>query len=191
MSLLWDALQLLRWSGRRMKLYLRIRYLRRRGFRIGANAIILGKCTFTGRLTVEDGAVVSGCDLDGRGGVTVHAHAFLVECRVITADHNLESPAYETRYREVIFEEYSIAYPGSLILPGVRVGRGAVVGAGSVVTKNVPAMAVVTGNPALVKRYRTTVQESASAGRMTGLEPRRVRKALEAWRLFRSSRGSS
>jgi acetyltransferase-like isoleucine patch superfamily enzyme len=39
---------------------------------------------------------------------------------------------------------------GALILPGVRIGRGAVVSAGSVVTTSVPPMAVVQGNPARV-----------------------------------------
>lgn len=37
---------------------------------------------------------------------------------------------------------------GSVILPGVTIGEGAVVGAGSVVTRDVPAGAVVAGNPA-------------------------------------------
>jgi len=40
----------------------------------------------------------------------------------------------------------------SCILPGVRIGRGAVVGARSVVAANVPAYAVVAGNPARVIR---------------------------------------
>ena len=38
----------------------------------------------------------------------------------------------------------------STILPGVRIGYGAIVGAGSVVTKDVPAMTVVAGNPARI-----------------------------------------
>lgn len=38
--------------------------------------------------------------------------------------------------------------PGVIILPNVRIGRGAVVSAGSVVTTSVPAMTVVQGNPA-------------------------------------------
>jgi acetyltransferase-like isoleucine patch superfamily enzyme len=42
----------------------------------------------------------------------------------------------------------------SVLLDGVNVGNGAIVGAGSVVTKDVPPMAVVVGNPARVISYR-------------------------------------
>ena len=42
-----------------------------------------------------------------------------------------------------------------MILPGVRIGTGAVVAAGAIVTKEVPEYAVVAGVPAEIKRYRT------------------------------------
>ena len=40
------------------------------------------------------------------------------------------------------------------ILAGVTIGERALVGAGSMVTRNVPAGAIVAGNPAKVIRYR-------------------------------------
>jgi 2,3,4,5-tetrahydropyridine-2-carboxylate N-succinyltransferase/tetrahydrodipicolinate N-acetyltransferase len=37
---------------------------------------------------------------------------------------------------------------GAVVLPRLRIGRGAVVGAGAVVTRDVPAGAVMVGQPA-------------------------------------------
>ena len=42
---------------------------------------------------------------------------------------------------------------GATILSGVTIGENALIGAGSVVTKDVPANAVVAGNPARILRY--------------------------------------
>ena len=41
-----------------------------------------------------------------------------------------------------------------MVLPGVRIGEGAVVGAGSVVTRSIPAMTMAAGNPARIIRER-------------------------------------
>ena len=48
----------------------------------------------------------------------------------------------------VVIEEDASIGPGAIIMPNVTIGRGSVVMAGSVVTKNVPPMTIVQGNPA-------------------------------------------
>lgn len=41
-----------------------------------------------------------------------------------------------------------------IILPGLKIGRGAIIGAGSVVTRDVPSYAICAGNPARIIRFR-------------------------------------
>ncbi|NLU66165.1 CatB-related O-acetyltransferase [Streptomyces sp. HNM0574] len=49
----------------------------------------------------------------------------------------------------------------SLVMPGVRIGNGAVIASGSVVVGDVPDYAVVGGNPARVLRYRHSAEDIA------------------------------
>ncbi len=49
-------------------------------------------------------------------------------------------------------------------MSGVYIGNGAVVGACSVVTKDVPAYAIVAGNPAKLIRYRFSEDEISQLG---------------------------
>ncbi len=53
-------------------------------------------------------------------------------------------------YRTVVEDDVSIG-AGTVLVPGVRIGKGAMIGAGSVVTKNIPAGSLAYGNPARVK----------------------------------------
>ncbi len=42
---------------------------------------------------------------------------------------------------------------GAIVIGGITIGDGAIIGAGAVVTKDVPANAIVAGNPARILKY--------------------------------------
>jgi virginiamycin A acetyltransferase len=61
--------------------------------------------------------------------------------------------AWPYRGDTVVGNDVWIGY-GATVMPGVKIGNGAIIATGSVVTKDVEAFAVVGGNPAKVIRYR-------------------------------------
>lgn len=54
----------------------------------------------------------------------------------------------------VKIDDYAFIGLNSVVLPGVKIGRGAVVGAGSVVQKDIPAFTIAVGIPARAVRKR-------------------------------------
>ena len=62
--------------------------------------------------------------------------------------------ATATAFKPVVIGNDVYIGHGAMIMPGVCVGDGAIVAAMSVVTKNVPAFAIVGGNPARIIRMR-------------------------------------
>ena len=76
--------------------------------------------------------------------------------RIITSQHEMPADAAvpvmdgELLFAPVTLEDGCDLGVGSIVLPGVRIGRGAQVGAGAVVTRAVPAGAIVAGVPARV-----------------------------------------
>ncbi|MGL4999088.1 MAG: acyltransferase [Cetobacterium sp.] len=87
--------------------------------------------------------------LDCRGGIEIgNSVSISPGVQIITAQHELNSKCFKGVRFKVIIEDYAWIGTNAIILPGVKIGRGAVVAAGAVVTKNVESYEVVGGNPA-------------------------------------------
>lgn len=55
----------------------------------------------------------------------------------------------------IVIEDDAWLGTGAIVMPGVRIGRGAIVGAQSVVTRDVPPLHIVVGQPAKTIRVLT------------------------------------
>ena len=96
-------------------------------------------------------------------GVTIEDHAFIGHGvvfindsypRATTATGELQT-AQDWKVEPTLVRRGASIGSGATILSNVVVGEHAIIGAGSVVTRDVPAYAVVVGNPARVLRILT------------------------------------
>lgn len=53
---------------------------------------------------------------------------------------------------------FELVKQGSSILPGVKIGNGAIIGYNSVVSKDIPSYAIAVGNPCKIIKYRFNKQ---------------------------------
>lgn len=113
--------------------------------------------TTLGGVSIGPGTTIDqGVRLDGRGGLVIGAGVSIApEVVLLTADHDPQSPDFAGRTAPVAIEDRVWLGMRAMVLPGVRVGRGAVVAAGAVVTRDVPPYAIVGGVPAKVIGQRT------------------------------------
>lgn len=112
-----------------------------RGITIGNNSGLGVRCFVRGPLSIGDN-VMMGPDVT-----------------ILTNGHNIERTDIPMMQQGgyvkgvVIGNDVWIGMR-SIIMPGVKIGNGAVIGAGAIVTKDVPDFAIVGGCPAKVIRYR-------------------------------------
>lgn len=100
----------------------------------------------------EDCFIQQCCTFFGRGGITIGNGVFIgPKCNLITINHDPDPDNRSATYgRPIVIEDKVWIGINSTILPGVRIGYGAIVGAQSVVTHDVPPMTIVAGNPARI-----------------------------------------
>jgi acetyltransferase-like isoleucine patch superfamily enzyme len=112
---------------------------------VGQNCKISSHTFICEGVTIEDGVFVG------------HSVTFINDSypRAINPNGDLQTEQDWAVERTLVRRGASIG-SGSTILSKVTIGEHAIVGAGSVITKDVPAYAIVAGNPAKVLRYQET-----------------------------------
>lgn len=114
----------------------------------------------------NDSIIGEGVVLDGRHTLTIGSHVDIAsEVMIYNAEHDIDSEFFSAIHQPVVIEDYVFIGPRAIILPGVKIGRGAVVGAGAVVTKDVAPFAIVGGVPAKVIGERKNKNPSYKLGR--------------------------
>jgi acetyltransferase-like isoleucine patch superfamily enzyme len=99
---------------------------------IGRNTIINRDCLFDNRALIKIGENVS----------------ISRNVQIYTGGHNVKSEFFELTLSDVNIGDYAVIFSRVTILPGVKIGKGAVVYPGSVVVKDVYDLEIVGGNPA-------------------------------------------
>lgn len=123
---------------------------------IGEDTLIGEKITLDGRRQLPN----------SRGGLEIGSHVDIAsEVMIWTSEHDVHHPDMRAIEEKVIIEDYVFIGPRSIILPGVKIGKGAIVAAGSIVTKDVSTMSIVAGAPAKQIGQRQTKQLNYKLGR--------------------------
>ena len=122
--------------------------------------------TFSSKVSLGD---YSGIGVNARinGMCTIGRHVMMgTDVVILTRNHNFQRtdiPMMEQGFEEerpvVIGDDVWIC-DRVIILPGVTVGNGSILAAGAVVTRDVPAYAIVGGSPARIIKMRNMNQNT-------------------------------
>ena len=137
--------------------FLHYRSRRPYGVRIGRDSGIYNGTFFDlgphGELIIGDFCSIVGAIIATNGRVEIGNYALIAHSVVIADSFAMAPPdagnAGQTR-RGVTIGQNAWVGSGAILLGGAQIGEGAIVGAASVVDFEVPAYAVVAGNPARI-----------------------------------------
>jgi len=140
------------------KLLIRRTSLKIKGARLG-NLTVLSPAFFNGplkRLQIGSMSSIGRVFFHLHDNILIGDHVVINDgVTLLTASHHLDSPEWQMFAKSIVIGDFAWIAIGAIILPGVKIGKGAVVGAGAVVSKDVPDFSIVAGNPAtLINKKR-------------------------------------
>ncbi len=162
-------LMILRWVGHLPSHMARNAIYRLAGIKIGKRSTIhIGARFFEPRnITIGNGSIIGDhVFMDGRAPLHIGDNVDIAsEVMIYNSEHDIESADFRATVDEVVIGDYVFIGPRTIILPGVKIGNGAVVAASAVVTKDVKDFQIVGGVPAVVIGERKLRNLSYKLGR--------------------------
>lgn len=142
----------------------RVALLRRFGALIGQDVVIKPgvQIKYPWHLVVGDHCWLGeACWIDNLTTVRLGTNVCISQgAYLCTGNHDWTDPHFSLIVRPITLEDGAWVGAKSTLMPGVRLGAGAVAGAGSVVSKPIPAFEIHAGNPAQFARYRVVGSEA-------------------------------
>lgn len=101
-------------------------------------------------VTIGKGTIVGqNAFLDGRDKLEIGNHvAIASDVMIYNSEHDINSEDFRAIVAPVEIGDHVFIGPRAIILPGVKIGKGAIIAAGAVVTKDVDEFTIVGGIPA-------------------------------------------
>jgi len=145
-------LMILRWIGHIPFHFVRRWSYKLAGIKIGRGSVIHCWVNFFQPSNIEigqDSIIGDHCFLDGQAKLKIGNNVDIAsQVLIYNSEHNIESDDFHAIEQPVEIEDYVFIGPRAIILPGVKIGKGAVVAAGAVVTRDVEPFKIVGGVPA-------------------------------------------
>ena len=132
--------------------------LRLFGARIAKGVRIESTATFWAPWNVTIGKnswIGGGARLYAVDKITIGANVVVSQdADICTASHDISSSIFDLVMKPIVIDDYAWVAARAAVLPGVKVGDGAVIGYAAVVTRDVAPWTVVGGNPATLLKRR-------------------------------------
>lgn len=119
---------------------------------IGEDCNLCDQTFFENDVKLGDRVTVK-CGVQIWDGITVEDDVFIGPNVAFTNDPFPRSKQYPQSFARTLVRKGASIGANATILPGLTIGQYAMVGAGAVVTKDIPAYAIVVGNPARITGY--------------------------------------
>ena len=138
------------------------------GAAIGADCNICDQTFIENDVRIGDRVTVK-CGVQVWDGITLEDDVFVGPNATFSNDPFPRSGQRPELYVRTLVKRGASIGANATVLPGLTIGEKAMVGAGAVVTRDVPPMAIVTGNPARIVGYdgagSVSTEESVRHGR--------------------------